>query len=331
MGPRVVCSTRGVGVAQAPTRNPPEQRRQRLGHLGRLPELAQQVDEAAEGANQVALVAAERLLYDTRPVVVSRSPAEDRGHEAGRDADGHRQVVVALDLEHGVGHRLQVLELALELGALLEKDARHGRIPRARFLDETRAEGCGLGERRVLENSAVHHLRDKELVVVSEAGDELPFGQELVVLDGAEALEHGHDAAELLPVGVAECFEHLALLPEPAFERLEPLPRMVALALAAPAAAMALDGRELALGSPAPLTFNELRDRESLELLEEGLRAPLPVARQVQRRRLPEDLLDVPFLHLDGDAVRQEHGCQRAVAVPVDAADEAEGGAALPP
>ena len=128
-------------------------------------------------------------------------------------ADGHWQVVMTLDLEHGVGHRLQLLELALELRALLQENARDRRIPRARLLDETRAEGRGLGERRVLEDTAVHHLRDQELVVVPEAGDELPLGQELVVLDGAEALEHGHHATELLPVGVAEGVEHLAPLP----------------------------------------------------------------------------------------------------------------------
>jgi hypothetical protein len=38
---------------------PPEQRRQRLGHLGRLPELTQEIDETPEGANQISLVAAE--------------------------------------------------------------------------------------------------------------------------------------------------------------------------------------------------------------------------------------------------------------------------------
>src|SRR5882724_689865 len=310
---------------------PPQQCRQRLGHLGRLPELAQEIDEAPEGANQVSFVTAERVLYDTRPVVVSRSPAENRGHEAGGDADGHWQVVMTLDLEHGVGHRLQLLELALELRALLQEDARDRRIPRARLLDETRAEGRGLGERRVLEDAAVHHLRDKELVIVPEAGDELPLGQELVVLDGAEALEHGHHAAELLPVGVADGVEHLALLPEAAFERLDPFPLMVALALAAPGTAMALDGGQLGLGSPAPLPLDELRDREPLELLGEALRSPLPVARQVERRGLPEDPLDVPFFHLDGHTVRQKHGHQHAVAATVDAADEPEGGAALPP
>ena len=294
------------------------------GHLVAVRQLTEHVDQPPHGAHQVSLVAAERVLYDTRPVVVSRRPAENRGHEAGGDADGHWQVVMTLDLEHGMRHRLQVLELALELGALLQEDARDRRIPRARLLDETRAESRGLGERRVLEDTAVHHLRDKELVVVPEAGDELPLGQELVVLDGAEALEHGHHPTELLPVGVAEGVEHQALL-------LDSLPRMLALALTAPRAPVALDGRELGLRAAVPLALDEIRDGEPLELLGDALRAPLPVARQVERRRLPEDPLDVSFLHLDGDAVRQEHGHQRAMAAPVDAADEPEGGAALPP
>src|SRR5262245_62432973 len=43
-----------------------EQGGQRLGHLGGLAELAQEVDEPAHGPDQVALVAAERLLDDAR-------------------------------------------------------------------------------------------------------------------------------------------------------------------------------------------------------------------------------------------------------------------------
>src|SRR5207249_348842 len=84
----------------------------------------------------------------------------------------------------------------------------------------------GLAERGVLEDAAVHHLGDEELVVVPQTRDELALGQELAVLHGAESLEHGHDPAELLPVGVLESVEHLALLPEPSLQCLDALPGM---------------------------------------------------------------------------------------------------------
>src|SRR5207247_7674502 len=106
---------------------------------------------------------------------------------------------------------------------------------------------------------------------------------------------------------------------------------MIAAALAAPRTAMALDGGERALRTLAPLALDELGDGEGLELLAEGPGPPLPVAREMQGRRLPEDLLDVAFLHLHGGAVGQQHGDEHAVPSPVEAADDAEGGTALAP
>src|SRR5262249_32889982 len=65
-------------------RRPPEERSEGRRHLGRLCELPQQIDESPERPNEIALVATERLLYDTSPVVFSGSPTEHGGHESGR-------------------------------------------------------------------------------------------------------------------------------------------------------------------------------------------------------------------------------------------------------
>src|SRR5207245_994381 len=153
----------------------------RRRHFRGLAELPQDVDQSPQRPDQIAFVSAEGLLHDARPVVLARGPPEHRGHEARGDADGHGEVMVPLDFEHGV-------------------------VPQTR--------------------------------------DELALGQELAVLHGAESLEHGHDPAELLPVGVLESVEHLALLPEPSLQCLDALPGMIAAALAAPRTTMALDGGE---------------------------------------------------------------------------------------
>src|SRR2546425_3859892 len=256
----------------------------RRRHFRGLAELPQDVDQSPQGPDQVAFVPAEGLLHDARPVVLARGPPEHRGHEVCGDADGHGQVMVPLDFEHGVGQGFQLLELALELGTLLQEESRHRGIAGARLLDEAGAERGCLGERGVLEDAPVHHLGDEKLVVVAEARDELPLGQELAVLHGAESLEHGHHPAELLPVGVLESVEHLALLPEPSLQCLDALPGMIAAALAAPRTTMALDGGERALRPLAPLALDELGDGERLELLAEAPGPPLPVARAGEAR-----------------------------------------------
>src|SRR5216683_395890 len=305
-------------------RRPGQHGLDRRRHFRGLAELPQDVDQSPQRPDQIAFVSAEGLLHDARPVVLARGPPEHRGHEARGDADGHGQVMVPLDFEHGVSHGFQLLELALELWALLQEEARHRRVARAGLLDEARAERGRLGERGVLEDAAVHHLGHEELVVVPESRDELTLGQELAVLHRAEPLEHRHHPAELLPVGVLEGVEHLALLPESSLQRLDALPGMIAAALAAPRTTMALDGGERALRTLAPLALDELGEGEGLELLAEAPGPPLPVAREMKRRRLPEDLLDVAFLHLDGGAVGQQHGDEHAVPSPVEAADDAE-------
>src|SRR5215470_8230118 len=106
-------------------RGPAEQPGQGRLDLGRFRELAQDVDQPPHGADEIALVAAEGLLHDRGPVVLAGGPAEHRGHEAGGDRDRHRELVAALRLEHGRGQRLQLLQLALELGALLEEEPSH--------------------------------------------------------------------------------------------------------------------------------------------------------------------------------------------------------------
>src|SRR5215471_12857489 len=308
-------------------RRPTKQRGEGGRHLGRLRELPQQIDESPERPNEIALVATKRLLYDTSPVVFSGSPAEHGGHESGRYPHRHGQVMVPLDLQHGVGHAFELRELALELRPLLQEEPGHRGIARAGLLDEAGAEGGRLGERGVLQDAAVDHLRYEELVVVAEARDELPLGEELAVLYGAEAFEHGHHPTELLPVGIAEGLQHLPLLAEPSLQRLDALPRVLAPGLAGPGAAVALDGGQLAFGPLRPLTLHQLGNGQPLQLLGEASRPPLPVAREMERRGLPEDPLDVALLHLDGDPVREEHRHEEAVAATVEPADEAEGGA----
>src|SRR5438552_1847506 len=78
-------------------------------------ELAQEVDEPAHGADEIALLAAERGLHDAGPVVVTRGPAVDGRHEPGLHADGHGQVARALGLEHRVGDGDEAVDLAAQL------------------------------------------------------------------------------------------------------------------------------------------------------------------------------------------------------------------------
>jgi hypothetical protein len=59
---------------------------------------------------------------------------------------------------------------------------------------------------------------------------------------------------------------------------------------------MALDGGQFPFRPLVALALDQLRNRQPLELLGEAPGATLPVARQVKRRRLPEDPLDVAFL-----------------------------------
>src|SRR5205823_6218480 len=73
------------------------------GHLGTLGELAQEVDEPAHRADQITLVAAEGLLDDPEPVVLTGGPAEDGGHEPSVDAQRHLEVALALRLVDGLG------------------------------------------------------------------------------------------------------------------------------------------------------------------------------------------------------------------------------------
>ena len=82
-------------------------------------------------------------------------------------------------------------------------------------------------------------------------------------------------------------------------DALDPLPGLLAAVLGAPRAAVALDGRERALGPVAPLALDQLGHREPVHLLGEPAGALLPVARHVQRRGLPEHPLDVALLHRD--------------------------------
>ena len=229
-----------------------------------------------------------------------------------------------------VGHQRHLSELALEPGVLAEKQPRHGAVARPRLLDETGQERGDLGQGRIVEDAALDGLGDQQLVVVAEAGDELSLRQELAVLDGAETLEHADDVQELLPVRVPQRVERLALLREAAIHAFGLLPLLVAPRLGAPGTAMARLGGERRLRPVAPLSLDEIGQVEARQLFGETVRASLPVARQVERRRLPEHALDVALLQLDGAAVRQQHLHQRAVTPRIHSADEAERGAALP-
>src|SRR5262245_41118540 len=68
-------------------------------HLRTVRQLAQQVDQPAHGADQIALVAPERAVYDAGPVVLARGPAIDGRHEPRLNADRHAQVPPPLGLK----------------------------------------------------------------------------------------------------------------------------------------------------------------------------------------------------------------------------------------
>src|SRR6267143_3603070 len=195
----------GVQTCALPIFDDPRDLRQEAarldGHLGTLGELAEEVDEPAHRADQVALVAAEGLPHDPRPVVLAGGPAEDRGHEPAVDAHRHLKPALTLGLVDGLGEAAELGEPPPELRALAEKLARERRLARARLFDERGAQRRRLGPREVGEEAAKDALRDEQLVVVTEARDEPPTGLELPVARRAELLEHLHDAQELLPVG----------------------------------------------------------------------------------------------------------------------------------
>src|SRR5262245_23174913 len=85
------------------------------GHLRAVGQLAQQVDQPAHGADEIALVAAERAVHDAGPIVVARGPAIDGRHESRLDADRHAEVPAPLGLKHRVGDADERVDLALEL------------------------------------------------------------------------------------------------------------------------------------------------------------------------------------------------------------------------
>src|SRR6185369_10018133 len=322
------------------------------GGLGRdlraVGQLAEQVDQAPHRPDQVPLVAAESLLDDPAPVVFARRPAVDRRHEPGVDGDRDAEMARPLRLVHGVGHPHEELELALELGTLLQERARERRVTRSRLLDQRRADGRRLRARDLGERAVGYALGDEQLVVVPKVGDEPALPLELPVAHGAELLEHLDDTEELLPVGAAERLELPPPDPETLGDGLELAPLSVAARGRAPRAAMALDRRERGLGTLGALAIDQLGDRQPLQLDRQLAQAPavgtaavaavaIPavvapaagpsaivraaiapvvpaVARDVERRRGPEDALDDPALNPHRRPVRQERVDQHAVA-----------------
>src|SRR5262245_1114483 len=239
-------------------------------------------------------------------------------------------MVCPLRFRDAVRHRPHLLEPPLQPWVLPEKVPRHRAIARARLLDEARRERRSLGERGVVQDASLDGLGDEELVVVAESGDELSLREELALLDSAESFEHPHHVEELLPVRVSKGLERLPLLREPALDPFESLPLLIASRLRAPGAAMTLGGGQRPLGAMAPLAPDQVGDVAAGHLLGEQVGAPLPIARDHERRRLPEDALDVAFLHLDRAAVREKNVNEGAVTPAVHPADEPERRAALP-
>src|SRR5262245_911656 len=239
-------------------------------------------------------------------------------------------MVRALRFRDAVRHRSHLLEPPLESGVLSEKVSRHRAVARARLLDQARRERRGLGQRGVVQDAALDDLGDQQLVVVAESGDELSLRPQLALLDGAEPFEHVDDVEELLPVGVLQDLERLALLGEAAFHAFDGLPLLIASRLRAPRATMTLGSGQRALGTVAALSLDQLGDVEARHLLGEPAGASLPIAWDHERRRLPEHALDVAFLHLDRPAVRQENLHEGAMTTAVHPTDEPERRAALP-
>src|SRR5439155_701369 len=77
--------------------------------------------EPAHGADQIALVAAERLLDDRPPVVLAAGPAVDGRHEPRVHRQGYPEVVRPLGLVDRVRQALELVELAPEPGPLFEE------------------------------------------------------------------------------------------------------------------------------------------------------------------------------------------------------------------
>src|SRR2546425_898526 len=95
----------------------------------------QEVDEPAHRADQVALVATERLLDDRPPVVLPAGPAVDGRHEPRVDGQRHPEVARPLSLVDRVREARELVELTPEPGPLLEEVPRDRRVARARLLD----------------------------------------------------------------------------------------------------------------------------------------------------------------------------------------------------
>src|SRR5438093_1338527 len=257
----------------------------------------------------------------------------------------------ALRLVHRVGYAHELVQLALELGPLLQERARERRVPRARLLDERRADRGGFGTGQVVEHALRHALGDEQLVVVTEARDEPSLLLELPVADRPELLENFYHAQELLPVGAAELLELAPADAETLGDGLELAPLAVTAGGGPPRAAVALDRGERGLGTLRALAVDQLGDRQPLELggqmaqpstvhgvpvatltltavtlvsvalavaprARSTALAPVApaVAGHVQRRRRPEDALDHAALYAHGGSVRKERVDEHAVA-----------------
>src|SRR5439155_103446 len=142
-------------------------------------------------------------------------------------------------------------------------------------------------------------------------------------------------AEELLPVRVAKRVEGLAALGETLGQPLDVAPRLVTASRRAPGTAMALDGPERRLRALAPIALDHLAHVEPFDLLREVAQPPrvaAAVARDRDRRRRPEDLLERARLEADDGAVRQQRVHQHAVAADrVHAEDHGETRRALAP
>src|SRR5262245_47810819 len=300
-----------------------EQARRRRRDLPALRELAEDVEEPAHRPDQVALVTTERLLDDRRPVVLAGRPPVDGGHEAPVDGGRHAELPRLLSLAHLVRDGLELLELPLELRPLAQEHPRQHRLAGARLLQQRRAHGRRLGERDVDQHALREGLGDQQLVVVTEPRDQPPLRRERPLAHGLELLEHLQHPEELLPVGAAVRLERGLPVLEPLGQALDLAPGLVTPRRRPPGAAMALDRAQRGLGTLGPLALGQLAEVEKSELVgEDPEPAMTPVARDVQRRRRPEDLLDRARLEPHDRAVGQQRVDQHAMAADgVDAED----------
>src|SRR5262249_2637288 len=203
------------------------------------------------------------------------------------------------------------------------------------LLGERRADGGRLGECEVTEEPARHDFRHQQLVVVTQAGDHPALGPEGAITHGPELLEHLDHAEELLPVRVAKTVEGLAALGETLGQPLDVAPRLITARRRAPRTAMALDGPERRLRALAPIALDHAAHVEPRDLVGEMTQPAwiaAAVARDRDRRRRPEDLLERARLEADDGAVRQQRIHQHAVAADrMNAEDHGETRRALAP